>query len=115
MENIQNMKKTDFELKYSTKHEEWIVVKVKDKLTKNHCNIKNIVSGVMPENKTDPMCPVLTFKTYIEHLHPDNEYMWQAPLDKINPNFPDIWYSRKKHIRKNPLSTFMSDLSHDAK
>ena len=90
MENIQNMKKTDFEMKYSTEHEEWLVVKVKDELTKNHRNIENIVSGVMPENKTNPMCPVHSFKTYIEHLHPENEYMWQAPLKKINPKYPDI-------------------------
>ena len=104
------MKKTDFELKYSTEHEEWIVIKVKDELTKNHRNIENIISGVMPENKTDPMCPVASFRSYLEHLHPQNEYMWQSALDKIKPEEPAIWYSKKKHIGKNPLSTFMRDL-----
>ena len=115
MENIQHMQKTDFQLKYSTKNEEWLVIKVKDELTKNHRNMENLISGVMPENKTDPMCPVASFKAYQDHLHPDNPYMWQAPLDKIDPEHPEIWFSKKKHIRKNPLSTFMSDLSRDAK
>ena len=114
MENIQNMKKTDFNLKYNTEQEEWVVVKVKDELTKNHRKLEHIVSGVMPENKTDPMCPVQSYKTYIEHLNPENEYMWQYPLLKINPENPEVWYT-KQHLGKNPLSTFMSDLSKLAK
>ena len=104
------MKKNDFKLKYNTEQEEWMVIKVKDELTKNHRNIEQIVSGVMPENKTDPMCPVQSFKTYIDHLNPENEYMWQRPLQVINPEKPDVWYS-KQHLGKNPLSTFMSDMS----
>ena len=63
----------------------------------------------MPENKTDQMCPIKSFCTYIEHLNPESDYMWQYALEKINPEFPNIWYS-KKHFGKNPLSTFMSDL-----
>ena len=68
----------------------------------------------MPENKTDKMCPVQSFHKYISHLNPNSDYMWQYPLEKINPEHPDVWYSRK-HVGKNPLATFMSDLSRDAK
>ena len=107
---MEKMKKNDFEMRYNTESEEWFVIKVKDELTKNHKNIENMISGVMPENKTDRMCPLKSFRTYIEHLNPESEYMWQYTLDKINLEFPDIWYS-KKHFGKNPLSTFMSDLS----
>ena len=110
MENIENMRKTDFELRFNTEQEEWYVIKIKDELTKNHKDIENIVSGVMPENKTDDMCPVKSFRTYIEHLNPDNPYMWQYALDRIDPTRPNIWYS-KRHYGKNPLATFMSDLS----
>ena len=39
--------------------------------------------------------------------------MWQYTLDRINPQDPDVWYS-KKHFGKNPLSTFMPDLSKKA-
>ena len=112
MENMEKMKKTDFELRYNTESEEWFVIKVKDEFTKNHKEMENIVSGIMAENKTDEMCPVASFRTYIEHLNPDNEYMWQYALENIDPQKPYVWFS-KKHFGKNPLSTFMSDLSRD--
>ena len=101
-------------MKYNADNEEWCVVKARDELTKNHGGLEHSSSAVMPENKTDPLCPVESFCTYIEHLHPENDYMWQSPLEKINPAMPNIWYSRK-HIGKNPLSTFMSDLSRQLK
>ena len=72
--------------------------------------MENIVSGVMPENKTDPLCPVKLFQKYLSHLNPENNYMWQKPLDKVNIERDEVWYS-KQHIGKNPLRTFMSDLS----
>ena len=87
---------------------------MRDELTKNYRDLENIVSGVMPENKTDPMCPVQSFRTYIEHLNPENNFMWQKALNKIDSEQLNIWYS-KKNISKNPLSTFMSDLSRLAK
>ena len=109
-ENMDKMLKTDFEIKYSTEHEEWFVIKVRDELTKNHRQMENIVSGVMPENKTDELCPVKSFRKYLSHLHPDNKFMWQYTLDKIDPQKPNIWYSRK-NIGKNPLASFMSEVS----
>ena len=110
MENMDKLKKKDFEVRFNTESEEWFVIKTKDELTKNHKEIEQIVSGIMPENKTDNLCPVKSFRTYIEHLNPDNDYMWQYALDRIDPTRPNIWYS-KRHFGKNPLSTFMSDLS----
>ena len=107
---MEKMLKTDFEVNYSTENEEWFVVKVCDELTKNHRDLKNLVTGIMPENKTDPLCPVASFRKYISHLHPDNKYMWQYPLDKLDPQKPNIWFSRK-NIGKNPLAAFMSDVS----
>ena len=103
MENMEKMKKTDFELKYNTENEEWFVIKVKDEMTKNHKEMENIVSGVMPENKTDPLCPVQSFRTYIEHLNPDNEYMWQYALEKVDPDKDDIWYSKNTLERTSCL------------
>ena len=81
---------------------------------KNHCDLENIVSGIMPENPTDPMCLVKSFKKYLSHLHPENKFMWQQPLEKINEQFPEVWYSRK-NVGKNPLAFFMSDFSQDCK
>ena len=90
MENMDKMRKTDFELKFNTETEEWFVIKTKDELTKNHRDMEHLISGVMPENKTDPTCPVASFHKYIEHLNPENPYMWQYPLDTVNPERPHI-------------------------
>ena len=103
-------KKKDFKLKYNSDQEEWIVIKVKGKLTKNHRDIENIISGVLPENKMVRMCPVQSFRKYMELLNPASKFMWQYPLDRIDPNNPNVWYS-KKHVGKNPLAIFMSELS----
>ena len=108
---MEKMLKDDFQLKYSTENEEWFVIKVCDKLTKNHHNLENIVTGAMPENKTDTLCSVKSFREYISHIHPENKYMWYYPVDKINPQHPEIWFTRK-NIAKNPLASFMSDVSH---
>ena len=64
-ENMEKMMKTDFQVKVNPQNQEFYVVKVKDELTKNHKEMENIVSGVMPENKTDPLCPVKSFQEYI--------------------------------------------------
>ena len=53
--------KTDFEVKVNPQSQELYVAKVKDKLTKSHKEIENIVSGVMPENREDPLCPIKLF------------------------------------------------------
>ena len=113
-ENMEKMKRADFEVKFNPKNNEEFVVKIKDELTKNHKEMEQIVSGVMPENKTDPLCPVASFKKYLSHLNPQNEYMWQRPLDTVNTEIANIWYG-KQHIGKNPLRTFMSDLSEKLK
>ena len=64
MENIDSMKKDAFEMRYNNDTEEWFVIKIQDELTKNHRQMEHLISGIMPENKTDDKCPVLTFKTY---------------------------------------------------
>ena len=110
MENIQDMKKDHFKMEYNTQTESWTVVKNKDELTKNHKEIGSVVSGVMPENPTDEMCPVKSYATYIDHLNPDNPYLWQVPLRNVDMINDEIWFGLG-HIGKNPLAKFMSDVS----
>ena len=56
------------------------MLKVYDEATKNHKELDQpIKSNFMPENKTDRQCPVHSYKLYISHLHPQNEYLWQQP------------------------------------
>ena len=88
-----------------------MVVKVNDELTKNHQEIGPKIAGVMPENKTDlKSCPVRSYIMYNEHLNPENEFMWQTPLKKVNISTDVVWYG-KNHIGKNPLAKFMSEVS----
>ena len=51
-ENIEKMLKTDFEVQYNREQEAWCVIKICDELTKNHHQLENMSSGIMPENKT---------------------------------------------------------------
>ena len=110
MQEHGKMMRSDFKLDFDTKTEHWFVIKTKDELTKNHKNIEEIVSGLMSENKDDKMCPVRSFRMYVDHLHPDNEYFWQTPLTKISPLKPNIWFSHQ-HMGKNTLGKFMSEVS----
>ena len=45
--------------------ETWYVVKDIDELSKNHKDIDEKISGFMPENKDDRLCPVKSFQKYL--------------------------------------------------
>ena len=110
-ENMDKMRKNDFELSFDQKKETWFVRKIRDELMKNHRDREQIISGIMPENRDDPLCPVSSFKKYVEHLNPRNEYLWQKPLENGHlKNNENVWYSRQ-HLGCNTLSKFMSNVS----
>ena len=113
-ENMDTMKRNTFKLQFDTRSEIWYVIKDIDELTKNHKDIDELVSGFMPENRDDHLCPVRSFRIYMEHLNPENDFLWQTPLEKINPKNAMIWYS-KQHIGKNSLGNFMQDVSLNCK
>ena len=73
---MEKMKKDTFKLDFDGKTETWYVIKAKDELTKNHKDIDETVSGLMPENKDDRLCPVRSYRMYLEHLNPRNDYLW---------------------------------------
>ena len=105
------MRVSDFKIGFNMKTETWYVQKIKDELTKNHKEAENIVTGLMPENKDDRLCPVRSFRKYLEHLEPNNPYLWQTPLKNgKKKNNIDIWYGMQ-HMGKNTLSGFMKDVS----
>ena len=110
-ENMDKMRKTDFELTFDQRSETWFVKKVRDELTKNHRDREQIITGFMPENRDDPLCPVASFKKYIEHLNPENPYLWQKALESGNlKSDKNVWYS-KHHIGRNTLGKFMGEVS----
>ena len=87
-----------------------IVVKSTDELTKNHRDIGEQISRVMPEKKGDPLCPVQSYCIYTDHLHPENQFLWQLSAKNVDMINDQVWYTKAK-IGKNPLSKFMTDIS----
>lgn len=63
----------------------------------------------IPEN---PHCPVLTFRKYLDHLHPDLEDFWQTPKQLLN--FSDEGWFKRVPLGKNYLGTMMSRISNQA-
>ena len=54
------------------------VTKQMDEMTKNHKeNSTELVSGLMPELRGSPMCPVSSFEKYLNHLNPKSPSLWQ--------------------------------------
>ena len=90
-ENVEHMKVNDFKIEFNTKNEMWFVQKIKDELTKNHQDQENIVSGFMPENKDDRLCQVASFRKHLQHLKPENPYLWQTPLKNGKKGNDNIW------------------------
>ena len=113
-ENMEKMKKTTFKVEFNSKTETWYIIKAVDELTKNHKDIDEKISGIMPENKGDRLCPVRSYNKYIEHLNPDNEFLWQYPLQVIKAANPNVWFGLQK-MGKNTLSEFMPDVSTECK
>ena len=109
-ENMETIKKDHFKVEFDSKTQTWFGCKYKDELTKNHKDIDKLTSGVMPENKDDRLCPVRSYRMYLEHLNPANPYLWQHALEKVNPNRPEVWYGMQ-HIGKNTLGKFMKQVS----
>lgn len=108
---MHTLKKDHFKLLKDENGIEYLV-QAKDELTKNHRTLEKFEQrAYMPENPTDPLCPIVSYKKYISKLNPMNEYLWQTPLQRIeDEEKARFWYSRA-HLGKNPLSKFMTDMS----
>ena len=57
----------------------------------------------------DVMCPVASFKGYLEKLHPDLDALWQRPLESFDQE-QTVWFY-KTPLGKNALGVFMSQIS----
>ena len=89
------------------------IVKYYDEQTKNHqMDLTDIQTACMVEIPESRYCPICSFLKYKEKLSPLLPDWWQSPKDK-KWQHSDVWYMNKK-LGHNPLSTFMSEVSHDA-
>ena len=107
-ENFIDMKINTFEVKTDDDTGIHYVSKVTDELTKNHKETdQEIITAFMPSIPGSYYCPVASYVEYVVHLNPENENLWQPPIDDHATN---VWYA-KGCIGKNPLAHFMQDLS----
>ena len=89
------------------------IVKCYDEQTKNHqLDVSDLQTACMVETPESKFCPVTSFLKYKSHLSPLMEEFWQTAKTK-NWKDCEVWYQNKK-VGNNTLSTFMSNLSHDA-
>ena len=108
-ENMASMEKGHFTLSQDENANEY-VYQTRDELTKNHRSSSNEhISGIMPAKHGDPLCPVASYKLYMNKLNPGLNRMWQRPRAKTQ-HHDTFWYERKP-IGENSLSSFMKNLS----
>ena len=112
-ENIEKFTKGTFKMMQHQESSLRYIVKCYDEQTKNHqMDLTDIQTACMVKVPDSRYCPVKSFLKYKEHLSPLVEFFWQYPKEK-GWKKSDVWYTNKC-IGANPLSTFMSTLSHDA-
>ena len=78
-----------------------------------------IITGFMPQildskGMSHKLCPVRSFENYLGHLNDKCNGLWQKPWINNYKKGNRIWYEAQT-VGKNPISTFMSRLSKDAK
>ena len=104
------LKKTDFAVKTNDRGIKY-VTKISDELTKNHREDNNPEeSGSMYETG-GPFCPVASFEKYLQHLNPNNEFLFLRPKKEVNN---EIWYDNMV-VGERMLANKMKEISTEAK
>ena len=93
------------------------VYQKEDEFDKNHRDSSTpddtVGEGRIYARPCDPLCPVLSYKSYLERLHLQLDDFWQRPRDSYEKN-EQIWYCRSA-LGKNMLARMMPDISEQAK
>ena len=116
-ENIDKFQKDTFVIQLDPDTGMRYVIKQIDELTKNHReHSTDLVTGIMPELRGSPKCPVSSFEKYFTHLNKQCTSLWQKPKTwegVSKSGDPTTWYCNVP-IGANPLREFMSRMSHSA-
>ena len=111
-ENIKQMKTDTFKVIFDNQVDVIYVKKTQDELTKNHKEVNcEIITGYIPEMRGLPYCPVDSFREYISHLNPNNDSLWQTPIN--NPK-TSVWFADSP-VGDHTIAEFMKNLSGKAK
>ena len=115
-ENMHSMSKSTFELVYDEEIKITYLKRKQDETTKNHKETNSeIITGYMLQildqnGHPHQLCPIHSYKNYINHVHDDCEYLWQTPIPNLANPLYDKWYKREQ-AHHNILEKFMGNLS----
>ena len=110
-ENMHGMTTSTFAIKTDVNTGRRFVVQVIDELNKNHNEMdRESYSAMMPELGNE-RCPVKSFETYLQHLHPNCESLWQRPRETIHLKLNDQAWYYNKCVGMDTLQSFMKNLS----
>ena len=86
--------------------------KVVDELTKNHKEDDEAEEGGSMYATGGSFCPVAYFEKYLQHLNPQNEFLFQRPKEKLTPD-SDMWYDNMV-VGERSLGEMMKQISKQA-
>jgi integrase len=73
------------------------------------CPDDTVGEGRIYAQPGNAMCPVTSFKKYLDKLHPKLDDLWQRPLNSYLESNP-VWYCRSP-LGKNTLGNMMAEIS----
>ena len=88
------------------------MIKTTDELTKNHRENDEPEDGGVKMLNDSPLCPVASFRKYISHLNPENEYLFQRPKTR-DVCEDEVWYDNMV-LGENTLRKKMKVISQQA-
>ena len=107
-QNLHQLKMSDFVVKTDSTGAKF-VSKVVDELIKNHREVDEAEEGGIMYDTGGPFCPVASFERYLQHLNPQNEFLFQRPKKKLTPD-SDVWYDNMV-VGKRSLGEMMKQIS----
>lgn len=105
-ENLHSMKKDDLIFLIENGVD---VIRLKDKVTKNHRNDSSSSTGAVIYATNDDNCPLGLVKKYLGLLNPGIDSLWQRPL--IRKNFESTPSYSMQKVGENTVNRFMKTLS----
>ncbi|XP_063415787.1 uncharacterized protein LOC134697439 [Mytilus trossulus] len=107
-ENLRSMTKKTFSIKTDSSGREYVYQQI-DEYDKNYCDEATpddtVSEARMYARVGDPLCPVLSFKLYLEKHHPALNDFWHRTKDSYDIT-DTTWYC-KAPMEKNSLAVMM--------
>ena len=110
-QNLCQLKKSHFAVMVDASGKKF-VTKVVDELTKNHRENDEAEQGGMMYATEGPFCPVASFEKYLQHLNPQNEFLFQRPKKNTTAD-SDVWYDNMV-VGERYLGDMMKNISKQA-